>query len=99
MLIAISFAISAALNLIGMLVNYLHFREAERLLLAVRSYGGECMLEIGCGWRVFHTDAMREGQENTAALHFSPITLALQILLLAAVIFGLLLLIKKLTHK
>ncbi|MBQ6266919.1 MAG: hypothetical protein IJK64_04035 [Clostridia bacterium] len=99
MLIAISLAVSSALNLIGMLANYLNFRSTERLLLSVRKYGGECMLEIGCGWRVFHTYAMREGQQNTATLHFEPISLVLQILLLAAVIFGILVLIKKLTHR
>ena len=99
MLIAISLGASAALNLIGLLVNYLSFRSDQRLLLALRSYGGECMLEIGFGWRVFHTYAMREGQPNTAKLSFAPIELILQILLVAAILFGILLLVKKLAHK
>ncbi len=39
MLIAISLAVSAALNLIGMLANYLYFRSAARLLLAAVIFG------------------------------------------------------------
>lgn len=59
--IILSLIISLGINLIGMLINFIAFKNTGYIPLAIKMPGGECLLELGFGLRAFHTYAMRMG--------------------------------------
>lgn len=94
--ILISLLCSLCLTLIGAWVNYNHYLNTRHLLLAKKTWGGECMNENGFGINVFHTYGMTPDQVGTDSLRFDPISFLITLLLIAAVIYLILFLIHKL---
>ncbi len=86
----ISFAVSLTVLLTGMFINYRSYQETHYLSWSYRQHGGEITIEFAPGWHAVHIYAMRQDQENTHSLHFSPVSLAVCLLVLTAVGWGVL---------
>ena len=97
--VIISLIVSAIINLVGMLINYLSFLDRNYLKLAIKNYGGECMLESGFGLRVFHSYPMMEGQTSSHNLSFDILGLIASVLIIGILVFVILLLVKKIIRK
>ncbi len=76
--------ISLAVNLTGMLVNYLHFQKTDYLLFSLKSYGGEFMGESGFGLYASHIYTMLPDGNDIHSLRFSPFGFLLSFLLVFA---------------
>ena len=63
--------IAFAICLCGCLYNYLSFKRIKMMPLAIRTWGGECMLEEGFGMSAFHVYAMTPDGSNSVRLGFS----------------------------
>lgn len=97
--IILSLLISLGINLVGMLINFITFKNTNHMPLAIKMPGGECLLEIGFGLRAFHTYAMRMGDSDRVSFTFAPITLIIQLIVIAGIILLIILLINKLRQK
>ena len=97
--IILSLIISSVINLVGMLINFISFNNSGHMPLAIKIPGGECLLELGFGLRAFHTYAMRMGDSDSVSFSFAPITLIVQILLIALIVFIIITIIKKAKEK
>ena len=86
--ILIPFLISLCLSCTGLVLNYRHYLDTHHLLLARKTWGGECMNENGFGLNVFHTYGMTPEQADTVSLRFDPLSLILTILILTLILYG-----------
>lgn len=84
----IAAGIALVLTLLGMLVNYLYFKQNQWLLLAHHIYGGEITVERGFGWKVSHIYAMTSTGRDSTSLKFSILNFILTFLILALIIWA-----------
>ena len=82
-----------AFTLAGLLVNYIHYRNYSRMLLAFRVYGGEITMERGFGLKVVKIYAMTPEQSSTMRFSFDPLTFVLSVILLSIVAYAVIFLI------
>ena len=97
--VIISLIVSGIINLAGMLINYLSFIDRNYLKLSIRNYGGECMLERGFGLRVFHIFPMVEGESSSHNLSFDILGLIVSVVVIGALVFAILFIVKKIIRK
>ena len=73
---AVAFAVSLAVCLISMYVNYRAYQETHYLEWSYRSHGGEITIEFAPGWHSVHIYAMHPDDQDSHKLVFSPVLLA-----------------------
>ena len=74
---AVAFAVSLAVCLISMYVNYRAYQETHYLEWSYRSHGGEITIEFAPGWHSVHIYAMHPEDHDSHKLVFSPVLLAI----------------------
>ena len=79
---AVAFAVSLAVCLISMYVNYRAYQETHYLEWSYRSHGGEITIEFAPGWHSVHIYAMHPDDQDSHKLVFSPVPLAIVLLVL-----------------
>lgn len=82
---AVAFAVSLAVCLISMYVNYRAYQETHYLEWSYRSHGGEITIEFAPGWHSVHIYAMHPDDQDSHKLVFSPLPLAIFLLVLTLV--------------
>lgn len=82
---AVAFAVSLAVCLISMYVNYRAYQETHYLEWSYRSHGGEITIEFAPGWHSVHIYAMHPDDQDSHKLVFSPLPLAIFLLVLTLI--------------
>ena len=75
------------LTLLGMLVNYLSFRDRKWLKLAISRFGGEITIQYGFGLRMVHIYAMEQGGHDSVRLSFDPFSFLVCFVILSLIVF------------
>ena len=76
----VAFAAALAVALASMVVNYRAYQENHYLEWSYRSHGGEITIEFAPGWHAVHIYAMRPEDHDSHKLVFSPLPLAVALL-------------------
>lgn len=84
----IALALSLAVNLAALYINYQTFEETNYLAWSIRHDGGEITVEYGFGLHAVHTYGMTPDQPTTHDLRFAPVNLALCVLAGTAIAYG-----------
>lgn len=82
---AVAFAVSLAVCLISMYVNYRAYQETHYLEWSYRSHGGEITIEFAPGWHSVHIYAMHPDDQDSHKLTFSPLPLVIFLLVLTLI--------------
>ena len=83
--LAAAFAASLAVCLVSMYVNYRSYQETHYLEWSYRNHGGEITIEFAPGWHAVHIYAMRMDDHDSHRLVFSPVPLAVSLLVFTLV--------------
>ena len=78
--LSVAFAVALAVNLASMVINYQAYRENHYLEWSYRSHGGEITIEFAPGWHAVHIYAMTPEEQDSHKLVFSPVPLAISLL-------------------
>lgn len=81
------------LTLAGLLINYIHYQNYSRMLLAFRVYGGEITMERGFGLKVVKIYAMTPEQGTSMRFSFDPLTFVLSVAILSIIAYAVIFLI------
>ena len=76
----IAFAAALAVCLVSMYINYRSYQERHYLDWSYRSHGGEITIEFAPGWHSVHIYAMSQEDQDSHKLVFSPVLLAVALL-------------------
>ena len=80
--LTISFAAALVVCLVSMYVNYRSYQERHYLDWSYRNHGGEITIEFAPGWHAVHIYAMSSEDQDSHKLVFSPVILAVSLLVL-----------------
>lgn len=83
----ISMIAGLLLTLMGMLVNYLSFKDRNWLKLAINRFGGEITIQYGFGLRMVHIYAMEQGGHDSIRLSFDPFSFVVCFIVLSLIVF------------
>ncbi len=83
--LSVAFAVSLAVCLFSMYVNYQAYQEGNYLQWSYRQHGGEITIDFAPGWRAVHIYGMTPDQKDSHSLTFSPVTLLIFLLALTLV--------------
>ena len=86
----VAFAAALAVALASMVVNYRAYQENHYLEWSYRSHGGEITIEFAPGWHAVHIYAMRQEEQDSHKLVFSPLLLAIALAVFTLVGWGVL---------
>ena len=78
--LAVAFSVSLAVCLVSMYVNFQSYQESNYLEWSHRNHGGEITIEFAPGWHAVHFYAMRNCDHDSPRLVFSPLPLAIALL-------------------
>jgi len=87
--------ISILILLVGMLINYLYYLNNKHLLLAIKMYGGEILIEYGFGLRFVHIYSMFNDQNDSISLKFDLFNLIITFILIFLIVYLIVYIIKK----
>ena len=76
----IAFAAALVVCLVSMYINYRSYQERHYLEWSYRNHGGEIMIEFAPGWHAVHIYAMHPEDHDSHKLVFSPLPLAITLL-------------------